>query len=40
MLFLTGYAFGQHAHHRPWRMGFWMLLFGAVLVAITVYLGG
>ena len=40
MLFLTGYAFGKHAHHRPWRMGFWMLLFGAVLVAITVYLGG
>jgi VIT1/CCC1 family predicted Fe2+/Mn2+ transporter len=40
MLFLTGYAFGRYAHYRPWRMGLWMALFGAVLVAITVYLGG
>ena len=40
MLFLAGYAFGSYAHYRPWRMGFWMALFGVVLVAITVYLGG
>jgi VIT1/CCC1 family predicted Fe2+/Mn2+ transporter len=40
MLFLTGYAFGRYADYRPWRMGLWMALFGAVLVAITVYLGG
>jgi len=40
MLFLAGYGFGSYAHYRPWRMGFWMALFGVVLVAITVYLGG
>jgi VIT1/CCC1 family predicted Fe2+/Mn2+ transporter len=40
MLFLTGYAFGRYAQYRPWRMGLWMALVGAVLVAITVYLGG
>ena len=40
MLFLAGYAFGKYAHYHPWRMGFWMALFGVVLVAITVLLGG
>jgi VIT1/CCC1 family predicted Fe2+/Mn2+ transporter len=40
MLFLSGYAFGRYAHYRPWRMGFRMALFGVVLVAITVLLGG
>jgi VIT1/CCC1 family predicted Fe2+/Mn2+ transporter len=40
MLFLTGYAFGRYANYRPWRMGLWMTLFGALLVAITIYLGG
>jgi hypothetical protein len=40
MLFLAGYGLGSYAHYRPWRMGFWMALFGVVLVAITVYLGG
>ena len=40
MLFLTGHAFGRYAHYHPWRMGLWMTLFGAVLVAITIYLGG
>jgi VIT1/CCC1 family predicted Fe2+/Mn2+ transporter len=40
MLFLTGYAFGRYADYRPWKMDLWMALFKAVLVAITVYLGG
>lgn len=40
MMFLTGYAFGQHADFRPLRMGLWMVLFGGLLVAITIVLGG
>jgi hypothetical protein len=40
MLFLTGYAFGRHSGHRPLRMGLSMVILGAVLVAITVLLGG
>lgn len=40
MLFLTGYAFGCHAGHRPWRMGLAMVLLGGVMVAITISLGG
>jgi VIT1/CCC1 family predicted Fe2+/Mn2+ transporter len=40
MLFLTGYAFGRYAHYRPWKMGLSMALFGVLLVAITIYLGG
>jgi VIT1/CCC1 family predicted Fe2+/Mn2+ transporter len=40
MLFLTGYAFGRYGQYRPWRMGITMALIGAVLVAITVLLGG
>lgn len=40
MLFLTGYAFGRHAGHRPWGMGLAMVLLGGVMVAITIFLGG
>lgn len=40
MLFLTGYAFGVYADHRPWRMGLWMAIIGSVLVSIAVVLGG
>jgi hypothetical protein len=40
ILFLTGYAFGRHASHHPWRMGLGMVLVGSVLVAITIALGG
>lgn len=40
MLFLTGYAFGRHAGHRPLRMGFSMVLLGGVMVAITISMGG
>jgi VIT1/CCC1 family predicted Fe2+/Mn2+ transporter len=40
MLFLTGYAFGRHAGHRPLRMGGAMVVLGGVMVAITIALGG
>jgi VIT1/CCC1 family predicted Fe2+/Mn2+ transporter len=40
MLFLTGYAFGVYADHRPWRMGLWMAIIGGALVGIAVVLGG
>jgi len=40
MLFLAGYAFGRYAGYRPWRMGLWMILVGAVLVIVTMRLGG
>lgn len=40
MMFLTGYAFGRHADFRPLRMGLWMVLFGGLLVVITIVLGG
>jgi VIT1/CCC1 family predicted Fe2+/Mn2+ transporter len=40
MLFLTGYAFGRSAGHRPFAMAFTMVIMGAALVAITISLGG
>lgn len=40
MMFLTGYAFGRHADFRPLRTGLWMVLFGGLLVVITITLGG
>jgi hypothetical protein len=40
MLFVAGYAFGQHAGYRPWRMGLWMAIGGSALVALTIVLGG
>lgn len=40
MLFLNGYAFGRYAGYRPWRMGLWMAIIGASLVALTIVLGG
>lgn len=40
MLFLAGYSLGHYARHRPWRMGFGMMLLGSVLVMITIALGG
>ena len=40
MLFGLGYAFGRHAGSRPWVTGTAMVLLGAVLVAITIALGG
>jgi len=40
MLFLTGYRFGRHAGHRPWKMGLAMVAVGGVLVGLTISLGG
>ena len=40
MLFLTGYAFGRHAGHRPLAMGICMVILGGAMVAVTISLGG
>ena len=40
MLFLTGYSFGRHIGGKPVRTGFAMVVLGAVLVGLTIALGG
>lgn len=40
MLFLTGFAFGRITGRRPWVVGIFMMLFGALLVGLTIALGG
>ena len=40
MLFLTGYAFGRMTGRHPWLMGISMVVLGAVLVGMTMALGG
>jgi len=40
MMFATGYAFGRVAGYRPFLMGGSMVLLGALLVALTIALGG
>jgi hypothetical protein len=40
MLFLTGYLFGRAAGRSPWVTGFLMVVLGALLVGLTVALGG
>jgi len=40
MLFLTGRAFGRITGRHPWTMGVSMVILGAVLVGITILLGG
>jgi hypothetical protein len=40
MLFATGCAFGRITGHRPWVTGIAMVVLGAVLVVITMALGG
>ena len=40
MLFLTGYAFGRITGCHPWVMGVSMVILGAILVGITMALGG
>jgi len=40
MLFVMGFKFGRYAGYRSFRMGLWMVLLGAALVAITMALGG
>jgi hypothetical protein len=40
-LFVVGASLGRYMnHHRPWAMGLAVALFGAILVAITIALGG
>ena len=40
MLFLTGYAFGRITGRHPWVMGVSMVILGAILVGLTMALGG
>jgi VIT1/CCC1 family predicted Fe2+/Mn2+ transporter len=40
MLFLTGYAYGRLTGYHPWRVGIAMVVLGAILVSITMALGG
>ena len=40
LLFLTGYAFGKISGYGPIRVGFAMVVIGAVLVSLTIALGG
>jgi VIT1/CCC1 family predicted Fe2+/Mn2+ transporter len=40
MLFLTGYSFGRYIGRNPLRAGIAMVVLGAVLVVITIALGG
>jgi hypothetical protein len=40
MLYLTGHALGRLSGHRPWLTGIAMVAVGAVLVVLTIALGG
>jgi hypothetical protein len=40
MLFLTGWAFGRITGHRPGLLGLAMVVLGAILVGMTMALGG
>jgi hypothetical protein len=40
MLFVTGYTFGRIAGRHPWVMGTSMVILGAILVGLTMALGG
>jgi hypothetical protein len=40
LLFLTGYLFGRHTRHNPWRWGIAMVFIGCLLTAVAFYLGG
>jgi VIT1/CCC1 family predicted Fe2+/Mn2+ transporter len=40
MLFLTGYAYGSMAGRHPWLVGIAMVVLGALLVGLTMALGG
>jgi VIT1/CCC1 family predicted Fe2+/Mn2+ transporter len=40
MLFLTGFSFGRYIGRHPVRTGIAMVVLGAVLVAVTIALGG
>jgi len=40
ILFVCGYHFGRLSGLRPWPTGLWMVLIGALLVGLTIALGG
>ena len=40
MLFMAGYAYGRCVGRHPWLVGASMVLLGALLVALTMALGG
>jgi hypothetical protein len=40
LLFILGYAFGRCAGRNPWVMGISMVVLGAILVGLTMALGG
>jgi VIT1/CCC1 family predicted Fe2+/Mn2+ transporter len=40
MLFLMGYAFGRLSERNPLMVGIFMVLFGILLVVMTIALGG
>jgi VIT1/CCC1 family predicted Fe2+/Mn2+ transporter len=40
LLFILGYAFGRCAARNPWVMGMSMVALGALLVGMTMALGG
>ena len=40
LLFLSGYAFGKRAGLLPWVSGLAMVVFGSLLVGLTIALGG
>jgi VIT1/CCC1 family predicted Fe2+/Mn2+ transporter len=40
ILFFAGHALGRHAGYLPWRTGLAMAAIGAVLVVVTIALGG
>ncbi len=40
LLFLSGYSVAKYSGFQPWRTGLAMVAIGAVLVAITIALGG
>jgi hypothetical protein len=40
LLFITGYSLGRYMGHRPWTLGFAMVLIGVALVGMTIALGG
>jgi VIT1/CCC1 family predicted Fe2+/Mn2+ transporter len=40
LMFVVGYAFGRMTGRRPWAVGLAMVVVGALLVALTIALGG
>jgi len=40
MMFFIGYVYGRNIGHRPWVVGFAMVLLGSALAGLTIVLGG